>query len=215
MSLFDKAPKNDPSATPDGASGEQRIVTLLKYLFQEFAGSENLDTEQMRTAKMKNFVAHATTDATWYFNADVRRGLRDTLRLRDEDFEAVWTCFQDPWTAVSLLYPFWHVLVLAGQPPLKHIPEFFHISLTFAWYPGSSEEKALQIQVPTKWKPGSPLTNGFLCALLKDQFDGVLQTVAGNGLDALFDKYAVPLNQPGKSKPLAQEDRKRDGFGLG
>lgn len=214
MSLFDKAPKNDPSATPDGASGEQRIVTLLKYLFQEFAHSENLDTEQMRNVQMREFVKHATTDATWYFNAEVQEGLRDTLKLRKEDIEAVWECFKDPWTAAALLHPVWHMLVLAGQPPVKHIPEFLHIAVTIAWDPQTPNEKALQIQIPTKWKPGSPLTNGFLCSLLKDQFDGVLQTIAGNGLDKLYDKYAVSMSTPGKAKPIDQEDRKQDGFGF-
>lgn len=214
MGLFEKAPKNDPGATPDGASGEQRIVTLLKFLFREYAHNEGFDSEQMRTAKMKDFVAYCTTSTDWYHNADIRGALQDTLKLRYEDVEAVWTVFQDPWSAMALLMPTWHMLALSGQPPVKHIPEFFHLSITLAWNPGSSDERAMQIQIPTKWKPGSPLTNGFLCSFLKDQFDGMLQTIAGNGLDALYDKYAMSMTIPGVAKPLPTEDRKREGFGF-
>jgi hypothetical protein len=214
VALFEKNPGNDPVARPDEKSGEQRIVSLLKFLFQEFAHNENFDTEQMRTAKMKDFVGHATKATDWYHNADVRLGLRDTLKLRDEDVEAVWTMFQDPWSAASLLVPLWHMLVLSGQPPVKNVPAVIDLQITFAWGVYSSQPKALQIRVPTKWTPGSPLTNGFLCSLLKDQFDGMLQTISGNGLDVLHDKYAVVVDEKANQRALPPEDRRRDGFGF-
>jgi hypothetical protein len=218
VALFEKNPQRDPtqpSKSPHETSGEQRVLKLLKFLFQEFSHNENFDTEQMRTAKMKHFVAHATTATDWYHNANVRLGLKDTLGLLDDDVEAVWTMFQDPWSAMALLQPFWHMLALAGQPPIKNIPDVFDVQITFAWGVFATQPKAMQIRIPTKWKQGSPLTNGFLCSFLKDQFDGVLQTLAGNGLDALHDKYATSVDERAPSRQaLTPEEKKRDGFGF-
>ena len=215
MSLFEKSDPNPPGAAPDGASGEQRIVTLLKHLFREYADYNELDGDQMRGVKMKDFHLYCTTlNTRWFHDDKEREALKAGYHILDDDLNAVWHCFEDIWAAVALLQPVWHMLALSGRPPVKHIPEFLHIAVTLAWYPGSTREKALRIEVPTKWKAGSALTNGFLCSLLKDQMDGIIQTFAGNGLDALYDKYAVSTIAPGKPQSIPADMRTREGSGL-
>jgi len=208
-------PSEEPAAGKPQASTEQRIVSLLKLLFRTYAVDHELDSEQLRTVKMPSFAQYSTSATDWYHSADTRAKIQDALQLQDEDFESVFTLLQDPWSAAALLAPVWHMLALSGQPPVKHIPEFLHVSLTIGWNTNSTAAKALRIQIPTAWKQGAPLTNGFLCSLLKDQFDGMLQTIAGNGLDALYEQHALPIGPTVlPAQPLPPEQRTRDGNGF-
>jgi hypothetical protein len=216
MAIFDQAHPDEPGVTPDGVSGEQRIATLLKHLFRQYAIALDYDCDQMRQVKMKAFVLWCNLHDDWHQDETTREMLKKELSLVNEDIEAVRVCFEDPWTAASILYPYWHMLCLSGQPPIKNVPSFIHLSFVLGFNAGTPTERALQIQVPTRWTPGKAMTNGFLCSLVRDQFDGIIQTIAGNGVDAMYEKHAMPIGgaTPSVRRALTPDEKPRGSLGL-
>lgn len=193
-------------APPEQTSGEQRIVRLLKTMFRLYAEHKDLDTEELRSVTMQDFTEWTQAYPDRWCAGQARDELISKLGILETDIYTVDRVLSSPWTAVQLLQPLWPMLALSGQAPIRHLPEFVHVAVTFAFDPGSINEKGLQLQAGHRLDLSSAMTDGFLCALLKDMADGLLQTIAGNGVDALYSKYAQPIGEvnAGKVPPTAR-----------
>lgn len=221
MSIFDR-PEEAPNLPlqqlkQDPASGEQRIVTLAKHLFREMMEDKGLDGALARGVRIRDYVDWCKEHHHWHSNDEKRLELKNGLQLAPEDIEAFWDILQDPYDAVNLLTRIWYMLALSAQPPIAagHLPDFLHVAITFGFHTDSAKQKALQIQIPTRWKPGSPMTNGFLCALLQDQLDSMIRIIAINGMDALYEQHAVEVGETVVArKPIPPDQRTGQAFGF-
>lgn len=215
MTIYGAPQDLPPPKPPAEEAPQQRILRLLKSMFQLFTTHLGLDTEQMVKVKLKDFVGYSLENTCEWYDGNGRAEMLK-LNVREDAIEAVYRCFQDPYDAVALMLPFWHSLCLSGRPPLKNVPNFMDVCMTCGWVE-NGKQKAFQIRVPTKFDPAKGLTDGFLCSLLKDQCDGIVQTIAGNGLDALYDKHALDVGESGDfmpKRPLTPEEKTRGNLGL-
>lgn len=213
MSVFDPTNPSDPTVDPDGSSQQQRLVTLMKHLFRQMAADKSLDTEQMQKCRIRDFVYWCNDNKDQWCTPETKYEVAAGLKIHIEDVDTLERMFSDPYDAVGLCISVWYMLTLSGHEPPKHLPDFTHIAVTLGFDQSKKgEEKAFQIQVPVKFKPGTPLTDGFIVALLADQMRAIAQTLS-MGMDMAYEKYAVNVSdQRGKivREPIAPEDRNRE-----
>jgi len=211
MNAFDEPDPEDAKTDDDGSGQSQRIVTILKHLFRMMAGELELDTEQMFGVRIRDFVLWCN-DNKEKWATDAKYELAAGLKVRINDVDMLAEQFEDPYAATALCMPTWHMLCLSGRKPIEHTPDFIHIALTMGFDAGTDEERACQIQIPTKFKPGTPLTDGFLCALMLDQMRSIVQTVAGLGMDHMYkEKSQVVSSDRSKiiRETMLPEDRQK------
>lgn len=205
-------PAEDPDFSAKEKSGEQRIASVCKHLFRLYARHEDLDTEQMSRVKISDFVPWCLEYRDCWYSDEARRIIVAGLCVQEGDVEAIWTMLQNPYDAMALLLPLWHMLALSGRPPVEHVPELIHVAITMAWGRESTDEQVLRLEVPIRWKPEAPATDGFICAVLKDVCDDMIQKFVENGIDALREKHAVKTDT---AKPQPPPHREHPQRGLG
>lgn len=172
---------------------------------------KNLDTEQMQNLSIKEFVnwclEHKEKEPTLLAaTQDERDEFRATLGLVPEDIITALNVIEDPYLACEVLLPYWNILVLMGRPPIKHIPDFIHVALTFAWKPKKPEARAMRLEGGINWDSSGSMTDGFLASLLEDRCSQLIGEIAVAGLDKLYEKYSQPVGVKSKIILPGEED---------
>lgn len=167
---------------------EQQFISIFKYLMRRYAEDKELDTKQMRSVTIRDLVTFCTAVNLPICDSDE---IVATLKVPVEAIDFVWKVFQDPFASCQILQPIWPTLILSGQPPIKHQPAAFIVSVTAAF----ADNHVLQMQAQTPWNPNKPLTDGFLCALLLSQMNSLVQTIGEQGLDQLYVRFAQDLGE--------------------
>ena len=191
MNAFSKADPNDPKTDSSGASPQQRLVTLQKHLFRLMAADKDLDTEGMAKCRIRDYVIWCNEHKDQWCEETAKYEVAAGLKLLITDVETLEQIFSDPYDAVGLCMANWYMLSLSGRTPPKHVPSFTHLAVTMGFNAGEKgQEKAFQISIPCKFKPGSPMTDGFIASLLLDQMRCAAQTIATMGINQIYEKYA-------------------------
>lgn len=179
----------------------QRMVVLFKHLFRSYVEAKELDTEQMRAAEIRNFVPWLLNYCDWHSEGTMNYEELRAMGLEDSDIQTGWTMLQDPYNACAILLPMWKWLTLSGQRPIKKVPEFMDVALTFGFdVHNPALARAVQLRAPNTFDVNKPLTNGFLCSFLEDIFRGFSNTLAAAGLDAMYLEHSQPIGDT--TKPL-------------
>ena len=178
---------------------DQRIKNIFMQAFADYVDSKKLDPQQTQHVKIREFVGHARH---YLMDVSADEPLRDDFLAKTqatrEDLKKVMAATCDPYDAVALLLPIWHMMILSRRSYIEQKPSFVHLSLVMGFNAGTKDERAFQIQVPTPIPPDEELSDGFLCSLLRMQFEGILQSVAENGVDALYINHALSVGVDGE-----------------
>ncbi len=167
---------------------DQTTFRLFKHLFGEWVALLGYDTEQMRKAHAGRFIEWCR--AKWKENVtDKWPELETGLQLTSNTYVMAEQVLKNDWMIWQMIFVWWPALSLAGRAPLKHVPQFLHLSFTL----GFPDGKIVQIAVPTQqvenveqFKHDGPLT-----MLMRVQTGQVVETIMEHGIDALYDKYAL------------------------
>ena len=168
---------------------EENLITILKHLMRLYADAHDLDTQQMCSVKIQEFVEWCTANEHPICPEDMTEITASLQGVGEDVLEFIWACFQNPYAACQILQPLWPALVLSGQPPCKHQPVCFLLAFTAMF----DDHTVLQMQAQTPWDPKRPITDGFLCSLLLAQMGNMINMTGHIGLDELWAKYAQPL----------------------
>ena len=78
---------------------------------------------------------------------------------------------------------------MSGRPPMQHRPTMSAIRILLCF----DNDKAFNIEVPTRYDPKHPRTEGFILSLLEEQFRQIIHNFKITGLPALLEQYGEPI----------------------
>lgn len=185
------------------------LVAICKKLYRDCAAAKEVeDADDLFRIPMQEFVE-------WCNANDQPKQSRDQmvahLNVRGKAVDFVAEVFQDPWRAMNQLLPFWCWIILQSRPPIRNSIGFLHIAITVGFRDG----KVLQQVVPTPVAPGKAFSDGYLCALMTDQTNQLINTFAVHGFDKLYTEHAQYVgDEPGTvaQKPVPPVPPGRAGF---
>lgn len=168
---------------------EQRLFGIFKYLFGEWVAEQDYDTEQMQKANAGKFIDWCR--ANWALKQPELTALVDNMPPGDDDpLATAGKLLDNDWNVWQVLFVWWPILSLAGRQPLQNRPAFLHVSFTF----GFPDGRGVQLSIPTQNGGEEHFKHdGYLCALLRSQVERVIESIGEQGLDALYEKFGVPL----------------------
>lgn len=165
-------------------------LDVCKYMMREYAAEHELTTDQIPGVHPRDFTNFCNLQNLPMRDCDeLCEGIRGLTPPMVEYMTALLQ--GDVWDAAAQLGRVWPGVLLANKPPLRNQPMCFHLSVTCTF----QDETVLQLAAQGQWNPIRPATDGFLLTVWQHQALTLLDMIGKQGLDALHDRYAQPLEQ--------------------
>jgi len=156
-----------------------------------YAEDAELDADQFRDITRGDYVAWCNDHKELWVDSHPSERIAAELGIYLEDIHAVEEAFTCGFIASDLLIPWWSILTLSTQKPVKRVPSMFCLNLKVVYGLGGSQEYGLQLDKATSWE--GPITTGFFCSLLQDQMGSVIDLIAEHGMDKMYQEFASPI----------------------
>jgi hypothetical protein len=174
-----------------------RIMDVCKLCYREYARAQGWDNEQMaREGRISEFVHWLrqekllTRDRQAILQAGIPAEAVDLVQTNIVD--------ADDFTACATLIPRWVAITTSGRPPLQSpiVSSSMVLALDFA------DGTSLVQTVPTVYEQGHSYPEGFILAVMEEQFRETMHVLRENGLKAVKQKYGVPTD-PQRKEAMA------------
>ncbi len=170
-----------------GAGDELGIVQIAKHVFREFCAAKEYDTEQILSAKIKEFFYwYRDTEQNVAASTDACLELRTQLKLSYETCEFFHQIMQCPFAAQQVLFALWPMLVLAPRPPLRNKIKFLRLVLHATF----EDDKVLNLVGQSLAEENDAMTDGLVTTLFRSHAIRMTDMFGQLGVDALNEKYA-------------------------
>lgn len=182
---------------------DDELVAMTKYLVRLFIVDTDTDPFGDGTSFPNIPIAEFLEWVHLYDKIeDAREILTTSMNIRDEAVSSFHRALNtSPFTALKILMPLWPLCIMQMRPVSRHPISMSHIALSFVY----GDKKVLQLQANSVHAPGQVSNDGYIVTIMQHQCTRLLNTIAMNGFEKLYQDYAMfPVQTEVEATPPKQ-----------
>lgn len=188
--MIDDIPYKDPEPEKLGPPVDlDDVIVVLKYLVRECASEREYSTDdiahKLTCEELVNF-----TNSSDALNSENEAELIERTKIKPIAVAYVLSAFENPYTAMRVLYPIWPLLV-TPEPPLSVRPIYMALECGIVFE--NEQVCKLKMQSFLGEKPTHQPTTGLVTTMLRHQCDNAIAIMRKSGLDKLREENATKI----------------------